>query len=559
LTTAGRSQQATPRATLKRRRDEVVGSLAACGLARGPHRVVRGAAGGEGTRAGRLRVALTGLGPIFSSFGLYLATRVDLLRARDCQELAAIPDGGAPATPAAVRDLFRRELGYAPEEAFGAFAYEPFECRLLYQAHRARLPNGAPVVVKIIRPESEQQFLCDAELLHLLEGALVGVAPGGAPFQGAVGDFVTALRQQMDFTHEAQALEVLARDAEEFEMLRAPAVYRGLCSRRVLTVEELAGVQLDGAESAAPVAAAGAAGGRPDPRRAYDHAGRARLLCAVWLRQALLGHVFPVEPRPDTVIVLPNRQIVFTSGLFASLPCESQSNLWNYLLAAAAEDPDGTCACLLREFRQEGPPGGDEELRHRFRQIVPFRDSEWYFGGEASRLAEHLVVHWRAAAKCGYVPRPHLPPFYRGLFAVARAAQQLSPGDDPLLEGLQYARLLASLAPFREMMSLHRLGEQADKYAVMMMELPRQLDEVLHLTSGGSPRIRLRMSQAEARGRRKNSTVVAAAMLPLLTAVALLLPDVLTQSVGDAWAGRISAVIFVALGAALLRTLSRAE
>src|SRR2546421_7422882 len=53
--------------------------------------------------------------------------------------------------------------------------------RSLYQSHRARLPGGAPVLVKIIRPEAEQRFLCDVELLHLLEGALAGVVPCGAP------------------------------------------------------------------------------------------------------------------------------------------------------------------------------------------------------------------------------------------------------------------------------------------------------------------------------------------------------------------------------------------
>ena len=63
-----------------------------------------------------------------------------------------------------------------------------------------------------------------------------------------MADFTAALCQQMDFTYEAKALDTLARDAEEFEMLRVPAVQRGLCTTRVMVVEELTGYRLDDVE-----------------------------------------------------------------------------------------------------------------------------------------------------------------------------------------------------------------------------------------------------------------------------------------------------------------------
>jgi len=553
-TVAERSEKATRRSTLKRRRDEVVERLAAYGLARGPHRVTRAAAGDEESRGGRLRAALEDLGPVFSCFGLYMATRVDLLRARDCLELAAVPDRAPPATPATVRDLFRREIGCAPEEAFPAFEEEPFESRLLYQSHRARMPDGAPVVVKIIRPEAERRFLCDVELLHLLEGALAGVAPCGAPFQSAVADFATALGQQMDFTHEAKALETLARDAEGFGALRAPSVQRGLCATRVMVVEELTGYRLDDVEFPHTEREEG---GRGIPN-VFDRTSLARLLCSVWLRQALLGHVFPVEPCPANVVALSDRQIAFTGGLFASLPGESQSNLWSYLIAAAAENPDRACSCMLREVRREGPPGSDEDLRHRFRQVVPFRDSEWYRDDDVNRLAEHLVVHWRAAAECGYVPQTHLPSFYRGLFAVTSTAQQLYAEGDPLLEGLQDARLVAGLAQVREMMSLHHLGDHLDRYAAMMVGLPQMLDDMLTLGSEGGARVKLHVPEAASHRRRNNSSSVTTALLLAFAAITLLLPHVTASLAAGAWADRINAVAFVLAGAVLLHAVSRA-
>ena len=89
-----RAQSRSDRTTLKQRREQVVERLAAFGLTRGPHRIVRSDRmwEREASLGLKLRLAFSDLGPIFSSFGRYLATRVDLLPAADCLELEAIPD-----------------------------------------------------------------------------------------------------------------------------------------------------------------------------------------------------------------------------------------------------------------------------------------------------------------------------------------------------------------------------------------------------------------------------------------------------------------------------------
>jgi ubiquinone biosynthesis protein len=551
-----RGHKAATGPALKMRREEVVARLAAYGLVRGPRRTVRAAPAAADAGAGlgrRLRLALEGLGPIFSSFGLYLASRVDLLDARDCLELAALRDRAAPLHAAAAYDLLSHELGLAPAEAFAEFDGEPFESRLLYQTHRARLRDGTPVVVKLVRPEAERQFLRDIELLDLLEGALLG----GASFEGALADFTSALGGRLDLTREASAMASLAADAEGFDMLAVPAIEHGLCSARVLTAEEPSGRRLDGAEPSRASRDREAQGGR-DPLNVSDRPALARLLCSVWLRQALLGHAFPAEPLPSNVLVTYDGQIAFTGGLFAGLNAEAQTGLWNYLISTAAENPDRACSGLLGELRREGRAGADEDLRHRFRQVVPFRDTGWHQDDDdTSRLADHLVVHWRSAAECGYVPRPHLPSFYRGLFTIATVARQLSPESDPLLEGLQDARLQESLARVREMLSLRQLGDHSDRYAAMMMGLPGRLDEMLTLASGGAVRLKVRAADTPAGRSRQNSAASVTALLLLLAGAVVLLPRVSAALVGEVWANRIGTLVFILLGALVLRAAGR--
>jgi ubiquinone biosynthesis protein len=524
-----REQKRSDRTTLKQRREQILERLASFGLTRGPHRIVRDGSRWdvEASRGLRLRLALSDLGPIFSSFGLYLASRVDLLPAGDCVELEALADNTTRMSDADVRQSVRCEIGCAPEDVFLSFETEPFESCVLHQSHRASLQNGMPVVVKLIRAEVAAQLRCDIELLELLEKR-------GVVDKGAVRDFRAVLLQQMDLTHESRALETLRRDTEDLEMVRVPEVLRDLSTTSMLTIEHL------------PC----------DPERGLDREGVARLLCSAWLRQALMGHIFPVEPSLQNVALISNKQIAFTGGVFASLPGESQSNLWDYLIASAGDSPDHACSRLLREVRSDGPLGADEDLRHRFRQVVPFRDSGWYNDDNLNRLIEHLVVHWQSATECGYVPQSHLPSFYRGLFTIARVAQQLSPKTDPLLEGLQEARLLESVARMREMLSFQHLGDQIDRYTALVMAMPQRIDQALTLASAGSARVKLHVPETSHQ-RQKNSIAVMTAMLLLLAAVAFVLPRVTSSFVGSEWAGRINTIAFIACGALLLIAVGR--
>ena len=133
---------------VEQRRREIEQCLAACDLVRLPHQWLQdeGPESEESTVC-RLRLALEDLGRVFSAFGLYLSSRVDLLSAEDCLELAAIEDRTAAAPTATVRELLSRELGRSPDEVYAGFEVEPLESRLLFQTHRARLHDGRAVVV----------------------------------------------------------------------------------------------------------------------------------------------------------------------------------------------------------------------------------------------------------------------------------------------------------------------------------------------------------------------------------------------------------------------------
>jgi ubiquinone biosynthesis protein len=541
------------REAVKRRQLQIEQCLAEYGLAQQPrHPLRRASAADDEGRWRRLSAALVSLGPVFSFFGIYLSSRADMLPAKNCLELAAIPDRAEASPINSIRGLIGRELGREPSEAYAVFDEEPFESRLIFQSHRAQLRSGEAVTVKVLHPELEEYLACDLELLSLLDGVSAGFS-----IESAVEDFRCALKQQTDFLREAEMTAEFAGDTVRLEAIKVPLVYRDFCTSKVLTVEHLSGTNLD--DLISPFSEWESEAGRATNRSAsdldsYETASR---LSLVWLRLALRGRVFPVDPRPENILLLPDRQLAFTGGSFASLTAEVKTNLFDYLIASVTQDPDRACSRLLGEMKRVRGAASEDELRHRLRQVVPFRDGGWSNSGDSRSLAEYLFVHWRLAREYGYRPQPHLLSFCRGLFQVAATARRLAPNRDLLLEGLQDLRLNMVFAQFREMMSLGQLGDSVDRYAALMTELPERLDDALTLAAGGHIRLKPEKTERAAPRSRRNSSAVVFALLLLMTAVALWSHHLSASTGAKVWVERVGAVAFLLLGALLLRAACR--
>jgi predicted unusual protein kinase regulating ubiquinone biosynthesis (AarF/ABC1/UbiB family) len=557
-----------------RRRDEVARRLAALGLTRRPRIVVghdahgasAGAAEGpsERHRTGaaaeapilRLRAALLELGPVFIAFGRYLSSRPDLLSDTDCQVLDALPGGHPPMAPEALHRLLGQELGRPPEMAFAAFEPQPFESTLVYQEHRARLAGGERVLVRVVRPELEEELERDLGLLPLLAPALA--AAGAAsdavmPPTGAIGAFGAAISQAADLALQAEALASLGQDGAALGLdLCAPRVVGELCGRRVLTREDLQGPTLETFHAPGPAAAGS---GLPEAGLAPGSEQLAVRLCQGWLRQAFFGRFFPAEMRAGDVRVLVGGRIAWTGGAFESLPGGARENLWEYLAAAAAHDPPRICAALLREM-DGGPPGdaAGSELDQRVRQLVPFRDGGW---GAVDDLAGYLFLHWRCATELGYRPRSHLLVLCRGLSRVAFEARRLAPGRDALRSGLEGARFAAGLGDVTRLFESEQMKQVLASYAAAALAMPERINQLLTLAAEGRATIKLEMVEPPAEGRRKDLSAGAMAVLAMIAAVVLLAHQLASAGVLGLWTERVAALLVGALGALLLRGLGR--
>ena len=195
--------------------------------------------------ASRLTALLVALGATFVKVGQIMSTRPDLFPPHIIRALTRLQDNvGAFSWPAVERTILE-DLGSPIRELFTAFDHTPIASASVAQVHRATLPSGEEVAVKVRRPGLDDLVRFDLSIMRLFARAiaLIPTLRLLAPVE-SVDEFGRAIRAQIDLRIEAannaRFAENFAGDAD----VSFPKLYPGLCSRRVLTMAFIRGTKV---------------------------------------------------------------------------------------------------------------------------------------------------------------------------------------------------------------------------------------------------------------------------------------------------------------------------
>lgn len=192
--------------------------------------------------------ALERLGATFIKFGQILSTRPDLLPPGYIAGLRRLQDAVAPESPAAIARVLAAEL---PADALATFDPQPVASASVAQVHRATLPDGRRVAVKIQRPGVAARIEGDVAILRVF-ARLLHLLPSFRPLllPSAIADFGHALEGQLDFRREAANNLRFAANFRELPRVAVPALVPELCTARVLTMDFIEGVRAEDAQRA---------------------------------------------------------------------------------------------------------------------------------------------------------------------------------------------------------------------------------------------------------------------------------------------------------------------
>jgi aarF domain-containing kinase len=282
----------------------------------------------------------------FLKVGQLLSQQSHSLPEAYVRRLAELQRQAPPMHGTLARLQLRNELGHPPEEVFAAWEREPFAAASLGQVHRARLASGEAVAVKIQYPGIERAIASDFAILR----GLLRTAPLGdrrPELERAVDEVERHLVQETDYAREADALEEFARLLAADGSFAVPRVFRDLSSRRVLTMEYLAGRHVSDLLAEAP------------PQKERDRL--AALLLSLFSRQTLVFGLLQADPHPGNFLFLPDGRIGLLDFGCVKRFAPGSLEIHRRLLRTPIEDE----ATLLECYQEAGlldPAGKHREI-----------------------------------------------------------------------------------------------------------------------------------------------------------------------------------------------------
>jgi ubiquinone biosynthesis protein len=185
-----------------------------------------------------LALVLEREGPVAIKLGQFLSTRADIFGPVFADDLARLKDQLAPFPDAAARAEVARALGVPVAEMFAEFG-PVVGAASLAQVHRARLRDGRPVAVKILRPGIEARVAADARVLRLAASLATRLVPEAARLEprAFAETIIRALQLELDLRFEAAGADELRLAMATDGYISAPGVVWTGVAKRVLTLD----------------------------------------------------------------------------------------------------------------------------------------------------------------------------------------------------------------------------------------------------------------------------------------------------------------------------------
>jgi ubiquinone biosynthesis protein len=415
-------------------------------------------------RGQHLREMLDELGPTFVKFGQLLSTRPDVLPPDIIAELRALQDDVRPFPFDQVEQVVEEDLGLSVDKLFAEFDEQPVAAASIGQVHRAVLPNGRRVAVKVQRPGAPRQIEADVALLY--QAARIAKERVRAldfiDARQLVDEFARSIRHELDYRLEARNAEAFHHNFAGHPHVHVPRVFWSYTRARVLTLEWLDGVQVVDVH--------------PDEWSLEERRDLAYLMTETWMTMIFRHGFFHGDPHPANVLVLGRADQIglVDFGATGKLTDDDMSKLTRLFIDAASENVDA----LPRRLADLGvryPKEREEEFLAELRELY-YR----YYGASLAEIDPLQVI--REAFNLIYSMNLRLPTRFllldKAIATLGSVGVELYSEFNVFEVARPYARSLM-MERFGPRRLAHRARKESLRLAQVVTEMPYQIHDVL--------------------------------------------------------------------------------
>ncbi|MGI8684425.1 MAG: ABC1 kinase family protein [Acidimicrobiales bacterium] len=159
--------------------------------------------------------------------------------------LATLQADVPPMAPRLAEGVIRDELGADPHELFLDFELVPVAAASIGQVHRAVMPDGRIVAVKVQYPGVDGAIKSDLDNAEMLYSLFAQFALKNLEVKALVDELRARMADELDYRYEAACQTEFADRYADHPFIHVPRVVPERSSRRVLTSEWVDGMRWD--------------------------------------------------------------------------------------------------------------------------------------------------------------------------------------------------------------------------------------------------------------------------------------------------------------------------
>jgi ubiquinone biosynthesis protein len=420
--------------------------------------------GASSARGQHLRDVLDELGPTFVKFGQLLSTRPDVVPPDIVVELRSLQDDVRPFPFEQAERVIEEELGNTLERLFLDFEPAPVAAASIGQVHRATLPNGRRVAVKVQRPGAPRQIEADLGLLYQA-ARLARERIRAFDFvdtRQLVDEFARTIRKELDYRLEGRNAQNFHRHFAGHPHVHVPKVYWQYTRARVLTLEWIDGIQLADVDLL---------GMTLEERRELAYR-----ITETWMTMIFRHGFFHGDPHPANVLLPPEAGAIglVDFGATGTLTDDDMSKLTGLFIDAANENID-QLPKRLADLGVRYPKEREGEFLAELRELY-YR----YYGSSLSEIDPIQVI--REGFQLIYSMNLRLPARFlmldRTIATLGAVGVELYPDFNVFEVARPYARdlMLERFTPDRV---ARRARREVIRYAQVIAEAPYQFHDFM--------------------------------------------------------------------------------